>query len=599
MKPILTAFLVFVAVLAGESDGQALERSSWGQFCNETVKCDKKAWLNCKSSTCVCMMDDMVFDHKKSKCLAKPGERCRFQITDFKSNNTVFALFDDIECVSNASCGSDYTCVCQDGYYETVSGTCEKQKDIFGTCVNNRECATAKRLVCLSGVCGCSATSNHIYGFTDDGREASCVGQGGKQLRGTDKCINGSIAINGICICSPASKSFADPNGKCQTKKTRRASCERDDECQFDGKFLTCVEGQCECTPGKYEYQTITTIAIVEHEKEMKVYSRGHRNPGSSHNDAYLSTDGRTTVYGTFLRSDGYGYAYAYIMTPYEETITETADECVGLAEQQCNPNSHCVKSSSCKENSVGTRICKCDAGLAPTSSGTCALAHGVSCSATSACSDSFRCTNGICNCPQITHQIYDSAFEKCVGLVSSFCLTTSDCIPNTICTLNSKTELKQCRCEDGFVENSKGTCEKAWGRACAYNEGVPCDSMAGLECRNEICACPDTMSYFNSTLRKCVGLVGSRCKTLSGVFAESGGLHHACVNGASCIQEFSNIAGQCLCDEGFQVTSEITCATIQITTTKELTSLAGDVDENELETDEDLMVDIVEFERP
>jgi len=145
---------------------------------------------------------------------------------------------------------------------------------------------------------------------------------------------------------------------------------------------------------------------------------------------------------------------------------------------------------------------------------------------------------------------------------------------------MNPETNAKQCSCGDGFVENSIGHCEIAWGNPCT-NDGKPflCDTIAGLRCRNGLCACPDTMSYFNSSLRKCVGLVGSRCKNY-GVGGDHG---EACVTNATCIQTHPRIAGTCLCNDGYSVTNEMLCTK----TESEAVDVLDDLTENEVEIED------------
>jgi hypothetical protein len=181
---------------------------------------------------------------------------------------------------------------------------------------------------------------------------------------------------------------------------------------------------------------------------------------------------------------------------------------------------------------------------------------HGEPCSASKECSDSFVCTNGLCNCPHPKHETYDVGQKKCLSIIHGTCSTDSDCVPNSNCTLHPEIILKVCACKTGFVENVNGTCELAFGSSCDYAPGsLPCDTFGELECRNNTCACEDPFTLYVPDRRACLGLIGSRCKAVNSYDSD-------CVDNASCVR-ISNLKkkfimpGTCQCNDGFRTVTK------------------------------------------
>jgi len=549
---LLLSLFLYGILSINESVAQAVKRSGWSEYCNETIKCDKGAWLTCRSSACACMLEDMIYDKLKLKCVSKSGERCKFQISDLTSETIGIALYENTDCVSNSNCGNGFTCTCEKGFYETMEGECLKQKAVSEACESSAECSEAKLLFCIEGRCQCSNESEHIYARPNNNTEVTCVGKAGKLLSGATSCVEGATLRKSICACDPGESFYAGEDGRCYERKNITEECSKDEECKFEGVYLKCVGGRCDCDPQKYMFQTFSKDRIIEVEEEIQVRGLRNERPDHSNSNSFYRRNTYEVVSGTWVRGEVYGYGY--ITSKINKTVTEVLSQCVGLASLSCNPESNCVKDSLCKLSENGSDVCTCERRFSPTSIGTCGIGHGESCSLSTPCSDSFLCTKGICNCPQTKHQQYISGLKKCSGLVSSVCDNESDCLSNSDCAINPNTGKKQCSCSAGFVENRIGKCEKSWSSGCDYRDNIPCDTVAELECRNGVCSCPDTLTSYDITQRRCLGLVGSRCRI---------GDDLKCVAGAECIQVESKVAGQCLCQEGFSVNAEMFCVEV------------------------------------
>ena len=505
-------------------------RKFHGEFCNKIIQCDTRAWLNCIDGKCGCMQpDEMVYLPKTRKCVSKAGAKCKFPLNDHgQDDENTLGPFKNAECVENAICDSSSgNCTCGNLFYENSNGTCTPKGGHKKLCrPANAECRDDKHLSCIGGVCACD--SNHVYDDIEDKSQFMCVGKAGKVTENGEHCVPGAQVNNaGICTCLPESTTYAGFDGFCHKRKTNNQVCTEDLECQFENTYLKCIEGICSCERNISLYREFVGPVLVE--KERQVY-----NPR-------------------------YEYDYDepnYIMEKYNDFVNRTLRQCVGLPGKECNTDGHCVENAVC-EKSGNTSVCTYvkEKGFSEIPKGNFAK-HGQICSALLDCSDAFMCTNGKCNCPQPNHQTFNNLTETCESIIHGACSTDSDCIKNAGCAVNINTNLPECQCREGFVENLIGNCELAYGSPCNYtDESIPCDKLAGLECRNQACACPDSFTYFDTDLRECLGLVGSRCNAPANVNGTK-----VCVNNAKCISGHSKLPGICQCDVNYVTTEGKLC---------------------------------------
>ena len=103
-----------------------------------------------------------------------------------------------------------------------------------------------------------------------------------------------------------------------------------------------------------------------------------------------------------------------------------------------------------------------------------------------------------------------------------------------------------------GFVKNSEGKCDVAFGYPCKSD--VPCDTVLGLVCTNKLCQC-DEFEQYNESQRRCFGRVGRECNSTLVIQGNS------CVENAKCAQIHPKLPiGVCTCDSGFNETPEYLC---------------------------------------
>ncbi len=266
----------------------------------------------------------------------------------------------------------------------------------------------------------------------------------------------------------------------------------------------------------------------------------------------------QTETYKETVYKYDYNYGSRYVEEDRTREVIKPGNfQCVQLAGQFCylNLQLHCVKNSKCEDMS-----CQCENGFAKTSNGLCGLDYGKPCDEYNICSDHFTCGEGKCGCKDGLHQIHNgkTVDSKCIGIVASKCSQNSDCISNAICELNNK-GVGRCQCAPQYVENGDGRCELAYGSSCQYAEASgrvpePCDKLAGLKCRNNICSCPEDSMVYDEERRECLQLVGARCNEDS-----------LCVPSANCMRKRSGLSGICECPDGFEENDEGGCFEIEI----------------------------------
>lgn len=94
------------------------------------------------------------------------------------------------------------------------------------------------------------------------------------------------------------------------------------------------------------------------------------------------------------------------------------------------------------------------------------------------------------------------------------------------------------------------------------------CDPIARLSCVNGQCSCPDGLQKYEYKSRKCVALVGSRCRInlnheVTGEIFNSllvDDVPSFCVQGAACDMKIPVLDGTCECMYGYEVAENRTC---------------------------------------
>jgi hypothetical protein len=334
------------------------------------------------------------------------------------------------------------------------------------------------------------------FGFDEDDHEAQRLWY--EKLN----CVpNAECGSSGLCHCLPGF--YEDANAtSCHPVKLRGTPCVNDFECNQD-HLLTCINNSCQCDPKK------------------SIYIADTPKPWSS---------------GGLGRCMG-----------------KVGSTCTSSEDDYCIPDAHCEYD--------GTRgnICKCKNPLEPTSNGQCGVPYGHPClnhwNKRKVCIDSLVCLTfpqsvsysiSSCSCPDASYQEFDSKTSICRSIAGSPCNPEQEvpCTHMAKCVENQNSGLFLCECDDGHVETSRGTCQKAHGQTCSYGQGkeIPnherCDEKAGLDCLKGSCSCQDASNVYENGRRQCSRPVGVTCTEAS-----------QCVANAFCDKfQGEGLSGRCKC---------------------------------------------------
>lgn len=214
------------------------QRSTYGEVCNKTKRCDKTAWLACISGRCDCVKpDEMIFNPETVKCAARTGERCKYVLDSDGEKR-----YEEISCVDNAECSSNGLCACAEDFYENLNGTCISKGVNLQACDDTVKCSSKKGFFCKNGVCQCEQ-SKSVFSST----YRQCVGLV-THLCITGKCTEGANCINEECTCGD--QFYRNSVDRCISKLNRLSNCTADVQCKNDGGYrLKCLQGICECDP--------------------------------------------------------------------------------------------------------------------------------------------------------------------------------------------------------------------------------------------------------------------------------------------------------------------------------------------------------------
>ncbi|ODN06033.1 Tenascin-X, partial [Orchesella cincta] len=501
----------------------------------EADECDPT--LFCRNNQCNCQDFLQTYDPTIKECVGLVGSRCSR---------------DKPNCVEFASCHWHVKAF-SNGLVRTFSDQHEdplpvspvKRLSFYGeSCEVSSDCASHIGLICSNSTCLCS--SGFIARLNPDklleSKTTECVIRAGSKcgimepsdasqsieseeyssraykrtftsyiwtkfkksipfLDGevsNSHCVDNSRCFQGVCTCLP--EYFQDYRGLCLKKRTLFQPCGDNDHCR-SSEGLVCNQEKCQC-------------------KRSMVFDRVARK-------CYLPTGGICDAYSSDI-------------------------------------DILCVRNSECSNDR-----CVCLDGFTPSSDGTCGVAYGKSCNGKEKlCSDiQLTCRSGSCQCKYPIHQIYNETLKQCLSKPDGPCepnpleanrnMTSFpyNCVPFAECKLSNESSAFEhsCKCKKGYAESQVGECVSSYSAPC--NEDDDCDSVAQLSCINGICSCPDKMLSFDWTKRKCVGIVGARCKfiQLERLLSMRVDVPTECVENAICVENVFRLDGRCQCKSGYK----------------------------------------------
>ena len=503
---------IFTATLI---HGAHSTRVSYGGSCNRTARCDTRAWLRCIDGVCDCMkQEEMIFDTVSGKCLAKAGERCKYALGESETAAGSY-LFEMHSCVNNASCSADGMCNCNPGFYETADGNCSASKLQGEACNEDVKCSTIKGLECRGGICECDPTKSEY-----SNAQSQCVGLAGSQCIGS-KCTEHASCSTNMCVCNE--EFYWDATGKCAPKIAIFRNCSADFQCKkLDTVQLKCVQGVCNCDP-----------ATSVHASVKQSHHCNYQGNGFSGYEGDFSTPQCVPLAGL----------------PCKNRLCAPRSYCVFGHDNGCQPRYH-YGYNQYKSDDDYSGTCTCETGLTQSKNNRCGSGFRGACSSGDECISSLVCNNKKCTC-EMDIQEFDSNRKTCFSKAGGPCTENSDCASDAHCHVPDSGTTGgrgHCKCNQGLVPNANGVCEAAAGTAC--EDTADCDSIARLECINNVCRC-GKFAVFNDTNRKCVGKVGASCKLDTG---------NECVENALCSEVHPKLPGSCICAKGYVETSDYTC---------------------------------------
>ncbi|CAL8094642.1 unnamed protein product [Orchesella dallaii] len=426
-------------------------------------------------------------------------------------------------------------------------------------CNKTMRCDTSAFLSCRNTTCECQKRDSMFF----DPQIKSCLTLVGEkcryQLNNNDSemehpsnsrgfeeeidCVqNAWCNRSGVCMCADDYVELR--NGTCIPKRNYEETCTTDSECRQD-RFLSCIDGQCGCN------ETVSTFNLL-----------------------------------------------------FRSCVGKVGNPCLG---------SSCVYNADCTTNTLipltgfqkrrerqFSRTCTCNPGFVADSSGHCKVGLSGQCSASKPCSNKFKCKDGTCVCKYENVQLPMVRSQQCISLVGGPCNETMDpdlmignnqssipnvfqCVDNAHCS-TSEGNIYECKCDDGFIENTDGTCDVAFGENCNlsvysymrsskteadttnfWNPNSVCDRVTPLFCINGLCQCESSLYEYNMQTSKCLGKVGAKCKVSSFGNGTTMELMNDCIEGAKCYgtRSLQTAYGKCICTEGHMISSNRTCLKI------------------------------------
>ncbi|KAM0730640.1 hypothetical protein ACS0PU_002969 [Formica fusca] len=172
--------------------------------------------------------------------------RCNDRSNNNRSSNKTFSLckYDD-DCIANAFCKNQQTCLCKENHIEFRTNNnyrCLRVATRIGDpCEEDIQCefTFTPQSECREGTCQCAHDSH----FTD-GRCYESVGLG-KRCRSNRNCyIRNTFCEYGFCTCGLRHHANPDNTG-CLPSAKLNEYCNSDDECIVENS--RCMHSRCDC----------------------------------------------------------------------------------------------------------------------------------------------------------------------------------------------------------------------------------------------------------------------------------------------------------------------------------------------------------------
>ncbi|XP_017752297.1 PREDICTED: tenascin-like isoform X2 [Eufriesea mexicana] len=188
---------------------------------------------------------------------------CLEQITEYGKAKIGERCERDRNCIQNAYCRAQMTCLCDQYYSPTFDNSmCIASAGL--SCSNDVVCSTMSNAVCRQGVCACK--DSYILDINNSSnciRRPSIVGD---PCQRTDECqdaFDRAMCINERCECITLYH-FTNETRKCIQSRFLYNTCKMDYECiSFDNEdILECRNGECVCKEGQGTCSKGSTLTI-------------------------------------------------------------------------------------------------------------------------------------------------------------------------------------------------------------------------------------------------------------------------------------------------------------------------------------------------
>ena len=462
----------------------AAQRSSYGEPCNATIRCERRSWLGCHDGICGCIQtDDMIYNNDTRKCAAKAGERCRYAV-DLEPSP---ARYEVTDCITNSLCGPDGFCTCQEDFYEISNGTCLEAKKHGESCDEREKCSSATGLECKNGTCQCDQESAMYSQVLK-----KCLGLAGKNCV-NNLCTDGARCTGSTCVC--ASGFYKNFDSTCLRKRGIFESCSEDSQCENQPDLdLRCINGSCVCDPevsvygtrirqaqGRYggrSAQEAVTGCLGKISKSCvnglcvsgalcdsssnKCYCDGGLSPKKSLISCGRSWDSHCGGGSDNECIDNLVCRNRRCLCPYGLGYSRNDRACYALIGGPCDESTGCVANAICRKATFKSdNHCVCKPGFIENANGICDIAFGEQCNETITCDTlaNLQCINGTCQC--FGFEKFDQKVGHCVALIGGLCNENLPCIENAHCHKERRGARAKCACNDGFVETTNYLCER------------------------------------------------------------------------------------------------------------------------------------------
>ncbi|CAL8143506.1 unnamed protein product [Orchesella dallaii] len=403
----------------GNYDGECERLRFFNEPCGNNYECGSDSGgytLICNSvGRCDCQGSRPHFNREIGCCVLAAGDKCSLSYHGFSA------------CVAKSTCiqypsSGEAVCTCNDGYFQTKSGTCLPKQNYGDKCNANKPCN--KNMVCgPTGICECEKPR-----FVYDPLKEMCLLSLNLRCSNNEECTTNAHCVSDpdldsaqkICKCQ--NESSPNQEGGCQISFGGQCTEEAILECNKEQGTI-CKEGFCACKSGIFnlEVNKCVNMSLVLgpcDNSTICVKNSHCSQPENENDDDYV----RKCV--------------------CDEGFVPVDYECKLTIGQPCKYASYKAKKEvDMKENQV-TKQTRSDSECDPIAA--------------------LRCINGTCQCENLEDE-YDTELRKCRGLVGSLCDLKDDkyCPPNSNC-IPQWTYLSgkgRCACNKGYKSTKTRVC--------------------------------------------------------------------------------------------------------------------------------------------